>query len=167
MAATDLIDLDATRALQESLRAREANLAAMQRHGAYSLMKVVARERPVTSEISGYITLLPGLSGRTPRQMELLLGLRDGDLASGANLYRLLRLPELNEFLPRGYSHMVDGGFLKPGLTQDSAGYRPGEGAWQVVLIKPIPAVLVRSLALDEIYEPGPHPDIAARYGRG
>lgn len=170
MAQDDFEGLEATRALQNNPQVRADNLATLTSLGAYNLLKVVARDHPEaggpTFAVMGYITLLPTLSGQTPRQMEAMLGLKQGQLLRGAYIYRLSRVPTINEFQPRGYTTLVDGAHLKEGLRQDSAGYRPGHGAYQVTLITPIDATLVKTLGRDEPFEPGLHPDIAALYAR-
>ena len=148
---------NATRALQASAAARQTNYDSMVRWGAYSLLKVVPRG-VVRTQVDNYVTNLPALSGKTPREMETLLGLRDRQLASGADVYRLLELPDRDGFLPRGYSTLVDGLRLSPGFKQDDAGYRPGRGAWQVTLIRPVPAVKIATLGYDDPFHPGIHP---------
>jgi preprotein translocase subunit Sss1 len=155
-----------TRALQASAPARSANHEQMLRHGAYNLLKVTDRKGPLRSEVRGYITLLPALVDKTPLQIEIVLGLRAGDLAEGARIYRLLRLPERDEFLPRGYTTLVDGLALPQGAKTDAAGYRPGHGAWQVTLLEPVPVTLIADLKPDQAFSPGLHPRIQAMYGR-
>ena len=154
-----------TRALQASEQARKSNYESMVRWGAYSLMKVVPRGA-CRDSVENYITTLPSLSGRTPRQMEVMLGLKPYQLMGGAEIYQLLRIPDFDGFLPRGYSTLVDGLRLSPGVSQDAAGYRPGQGAWQVSLTKPVPAVQVANLAYDEVFKPGLHPSLSVRHGR-
>jgi hypothetical protein len=139
-------NMDATRALQESAAARQDNYRQMVAWGAYSLLKVCPKGAPRTT-VANYITVQAALSGSTPRQMEKLLGLRAHQLAGGADIYRL-----------RQYSTLVDGLHLKAGLTQDAAGYRPGLGAWQITLIKDVPADRIATLGYDEVFEPGVHP---------
>lgn len=150
-------NIDATRALQASAAARQDNYRQMAAWGAYSLLKVCPKGAARTT-VANYITVQAGLSGKTPRQMERLLGLRVHQLVGGADIYRLRRLPDLDGFLPRGYSTLVDGLRLKAGLIEDAAGYRPGEGAWQITLIREVPADLIASLGYDEVFEPGVHP---------
>ena len=148
---------DATRALQASQQARQTNLDSMIRWGAYSLVKVCPRGA-IRNTISNYVTNLPAISGKTPRQMEDVLGLRINQLSMGADVYRLLEIPAIDGFLPRGYSTLVQGLALKIGLKSDGAGYRPGFGAWQITLIKPINAIRIASLGPRDAFEPGPHP---------
>jgi hypothetical protein len=154
-----------TRAIQTSEVVRQQNHAQLLHWGAYNLLKVTGDPTPRTM-VEGYITLLPAISGKTPRQMEALLGLRANQLARGASIYRLGLVPAYDQFMPRGYTTLVDGLHLKAGQKQDAAGFRPGEGAYQVVLIKPVPATLIATLGPDEPFTPGLHPDVAKRYGR-
>lgn len=155
-----------TRELQNSPQAIAANLASMQLWTKYNLLKAVPAGNERVS-VGGYITTLAALSGRTPREMENLLGLRVNQLATGADIYRLSKIPTAEEFRPRGYSTLVDGLTLKAGKT-DCAGFRPGEGAWQITLLVPIAATRIRArLGRDEVFEPGPHPKYLAQYGRG
>ncbi len=172
MATGDYLDGEQTRALQESAAVRAANLVDMQRWTAYCLMKAVAigDVKPV---VTGYVTLLQALSGQTPRQMVTLLGLRDrrdgvreADLATGADLYRLKRVPGIDEFWPRGYSTLVDGYRLRPELKADTAGYKVGQGAWQIELRCPIEAEFVVRLGPDEPFKPPIAPSLVGRYGR-
>jgi hypothetical protein len=146
-----------TRALQGSETARQQNYEKMVGWGADSLVKVRVRGEAQTS-VGGYVTHLMSISGRTPRQMEDVLGLRKNQLAAGADVYRLRQLPEKDGFEPRGYSTLVDGLRLKDGLKEDSAGFRPGHGAWQVTLTKAIEVTRLASLGYDDRFEPGPHP---------
>ena len=150
-------NVDATRALQASASARQDNYKNMVAWGAYSLLKVCQKGAPQTT-VANYITVQAALSGKTPREMEKLLGLRLQQLSGGADIYRLLRLPDIDGFLPRGYSTLVDGLQLRAGLAQDAAGYRPGLGAWQITLIKPVPAQRIASLGYNDVFEPGVHP---------
>jgi len=150
-------NIDATRALQASAAARQDNYRQMAALGAYSLLKVCPKGAPRTT-VANYITFQQALSGKSPREMEWLLGLKVHQLVGGADIYRLRRLPDPDGFLPRGYSTLVDGLQLKAGLTEDAAGYRPGLGAWQITLIREVPADLIATLAYDEVFEPGVHP---------
>ncbi|MEM8725383.1 MAG: hypothetical protein AAGE86_07665 [Pseudomonadota bacterium] len=150
-------EVDATRALQESATVRQQNYETMCGIGAYNLLKVHNKGELRTS-VSGYITLLPAISGLTPIHMRDALGLRLSDLTDGADIYRLSELPDKENFLPRGYTTLVSGLRLKKGIKQDKAGYRPGHGAWQVTLIRPVPAVRIAILAANEPFEPGMHP---------
>ena len=160
----DYVDADATRSLQTSGPAVAHCWQTMQRWGAYNLLKVVEREPAAPSEkpVRGYICLLPSILGQTPIQIGNNLGLRAGQLAKGANIYQLLRLPHPGEFAVRGYTTLVDGLRLAPGRKQDSGGYRPGWGSLQITLTAPVQAKLFASLAPGDRFRPPVHPKYRA-----
>lgn len=64
---------------------------------------------PLT-QMGGYFGVLRAISGRTPEQMEDLLGFHRGYLASGATVWKFKDLPLPHQFELRGYSHLPDGG---------------------------------------------------------
>lgn len=163
-------DPEATRALQESAQAKDANLARMQEWGAYNLVKVHGLRDEVEPKImaTGYITVLAAISGKTPEEMVKTLGLRGGkDLISGAVVYQLTRVPTKDEFKVRGYTTLPDGLRLKPGIKADAGGYGPGHGAWQVTLTEGIEATQMAVVHPGKPFEPPLHPRTAALYGRG
>ena len=164
MAETDFKNEDVTRALQGSERICRSNLADMERWGAYNLVKAVQRGVSAAGGFSGFFTFLQAISGATPREMENILGLKARQFGDGTDIYRLSQVPQMGEFLPRGYSTLVDGLELRDGLKQTSSGYRPGYGAWQAVLLKKVSVEWIVSLGPDTPFVPGPHPSI--NYGR-
>lgn len=166
MAASDYEDVTATRALQHDPKVIARNHRKLEKWGACNLLKVRARGTARTS-VKGYITHLAAITGRTAEEIEVILGLREGDLALGADIYRLARLPRTDEFLPRGYTTLVDGLRLKSGLKTDSAGYRPGHGAYQITLTADMPAHLIATISGSERFEPGVHPSVAKLYPPG
>jgi hypothetical protein len=165
------IDPEATRALQESPQARASNLARMQEWGAWNLVKVeslgaVAPSDP--KDVTGYISVLAAISGRTPKDMVEVLGLNeDTDLILGAVVYRLDRVPTGDEFVVRGYTTLPDGLRLRPGVRKDAGGYDPGHGAWQVRLVRPVPARLIAVVHPGTVFQPPLHPRTAALYPPG
>ena len=92
-----------------------------------------------------------------------ILGLRQSDLMSGATIYRLTRVPDEHEFLPRGYSTLIDGVRSRPTGDASSA-YRPGYGAFQIELLVDVEATLVATLKPGERFEPGVHPGLRHLY---
>jgi hypothetical protein len=169
------VNWDATRALQSSPEIVLANYLNLKSWGAYNLVKVMNRTGdpgemlPRSRKVDGYLTHLQAISGCTPAQMRDVLGLRETDLRQGALVYRLLELPKEDQIEVRGYTTLVDGVELKPGLTSDKAGYRPGRGAYQITLkcgVK-IEAALIATLGPNSPFEPGVHPDIAKLYPPG
>ena len=82
---------------------------------------------------------------------------------SGAMIYRLTRVPEEHEFLPRGYSTLIDGVRSRP--TGDAMSvYRPGYGAFQIELLVDVEATLIATLKPGEPFEPGVHPSLRHLY---
>lgn len=166
MADSDYTDAAETRDLQHSKQAMEENHRKLQAWGAYNLLKVRARGTQQAS-VSGYVTHLMAVSGRTSEEIEDILGLRKGALALGADIYRLARVPTLEEFRPRGYTTLVDGLRLKPGLKSDKSGYRPGHGAFQIELTADLPAHRIATICGPQKFEPGLHPSVASLYPVG
>lgn len=162
----DYRDVERVRNVQESAEAVGTNYQTLLKLGVYNLVKVTKSQR---ESISGYITSITEVSGKTTKQIERALGLKDGQLSEGAFIYRLGRIPRKDEFWPRGYSGLVDGKYLREDLTKDSDGYRRGQAAWQVTLKDgvSIPAVLLAHVKGDEIFEPGVHPNTARHYPPG
>jgi hypothetical protein len=159
----DYRDVERTRGVQESDQAVEANHQTLMRLGVYNIVKVSAKQ---TDSVCGYITSITEVIGKTARQIEAALGLRPGQLNAGAFIYRLERIPRKDEFWPRGYTGLVDGKYLRDDLTEDSAGYRRGQAAWQVTLRGGvcIPAVLLAHIQGDQSFDPGVHPNTARHY---
>ena len=65
--------------------------------GPKSIVKVLPLDRDSTT-LGGYITLGKYLLGKTPREIEVALGLPSGYLSSGARVCRLKRLPRRHEY---------------------------------------------------------------------
>lgn len=59
--------------------------------------------------VGGYITCLRNVCGKTPAQMEDLLGFQKGAFGSGVVLWKLDRLPKPEEFELRGYTYLPGG----------------------------------------------------------
>jgi len=163
------VDPKRTRMLQGSDHARRANLDRIEFWGAYNLIKVVDMARPVVRNsdgavsLDGYATSLSELSRKTPREIEIVLGLKFNSLAQGCRIYRFLRTPTIDEFEVRGYSSLPDGLLLHPHHKTDAHGYPRGQMAWQIILTTPIPATLVTTLLPGQTFKPGPHPGIRYR----
>jgi hypothetical protein len=159
----DYRDVERVRNVQESEDAIDANHQTLVRLGIYNIVKVTAHQ---IDKVTGYITSITEVSGKTAKQIERALGLKAGQLASGAFIYRLDRIPTKKEFWPRGYNGLVDGKILKEHLTEDSAGYRRGQAVWQVTLKErvEIPAVLLAYIQGEQRFDPGVHPDTARHY---
>jgi hypothetical protein len=61
------------------------------------------------TRVGGYFTCLRAVRGRTPDEMEDLLGFARGYLGSGAAIFKFTDLPKADEFELRGYSQLPDG----------------------------------------------------------
>lgn len=147
---------DAGRPLfQSSADAKEGAMRRFRHWGARNLVKVV-NVGEVRPEVQGYIGFMQALAGKTPVQISRMLGLRATDLAGGAMIYRLDRLPHSSEFDVRGYTSLVAGKPLPPGQTQDSAGYRVSDNPalqYEIHADAPIPATLLGLLAPGELFD--------------
>ena len=66
--------------------------------GPNQIVKVLPAGGTPVSALGGYFTIGRFLLGKTPARIEIALGLRPGDLANGARIYRFARLPELSEY---------------------------------------------------------------------
>src|SRR5690242_6138174 len=66
--------------------------------GPNQIVKVVPSGGPPGSALSGYITLGRFLLNKTPKQIEVALGLPSDYLVHGARIYRFARLPQRSEY---------------------------------------------------------------------
>ena len=66
--------------------------------GPNSLVKVLAWVSPTPSAVGGYFTVGKYLVGKTPLDIEQLLGLPHDLLSSGAKIYRFQRRPMAHEY---------------------------------------------------------------------
>ncbi len=88
--------------------------------------------------IEGYFTIERNIWGLSPREMEIVLGLRPGRLAGGARILALDREPTIGEFDPRGSTRFPDGKGLDESALH-STKFMPG--AWlgqRLVKAKPL-----------------------------
>ncbi len=103
------------------------------RGGPDTLVKVAPKgTTPDPSRSAGYCTTIKYLLGRSPAEMELLVGLAVGSkLAGGADIFRLSPLPLAAQFELRGYSQCPAGiPTNAPGYVPHP-GYPPGQGVPQ------------------------------------
>jgi hypothetical protein len=163
----DFIDEDYTRTLQSDPKVVQNYWQKLMSWGHYNIVKVMNAEPspPAIRMVSGYAGRLTVLSGKTPAEMRDMLGLRIVDLADGAAIYQLTKVPNTSEFAVRGVTSLVDGKRLKPGLRQDSHGYRPGQSEEQFMIFKdkPIEAKLFAVVRPGERFVIPPHPGIRYR----
>jgi hypothetical protein len=134
------------RVLQSNRNIKRFHWEKMRAAGASKLVKV-ADPGQLKLLVSGYVGFWQSLAGKTPAEMRRILGLRDQDLVTGAIIYRLHQVPDLNDFEVRGYSTLPDGLPLPAGHRHDGGGYPAGEGVLQYKLLNPVPASVVCHLA--------------------
>ena len=72
--------------------------------------------------VTGFVTRERWIIGKTPREMESLLGFRPGRMAQGAGVYALDRLPQASEFDFAGYTHLPSGMSISEAAAARSAG---------------------------------------------
>jgi hypothetical protein len=97
-----------------------------------TLVKVVPRgQTPSSERMIGYCTTLKFVVGRTPEEMESILGFKAGTkLQNGADIYRVDPLPAPNQFEFRAYTHLPGGVPQIDGRVVNPL-YPPGKGAPQ------------------------------------
>jgi hypothetical protein len=117
----------------DEFRLKKLALESWRRGGLDSLVKVLPlglkpdRERQI-----GYCTSFKFVAGRTPVQMEQVIGLRSGSkLAHGASIYRVVPLPTGGQFDLKGYTQLPGGMSTVDVGYQQHADYPPGLGAPQ------------------------------------
>lgn len=124
--------------LDDAARARlkEMAIAAMKESRP---VKVVKADRDLGGQAYGYITTEKYVLGKTPAELERILGFRQGAFDQGVKIHPLEEIPKPDQFELRGYSQQPQG--LDPAnIDPDSlADYPPGEGAPQWELTSPIP----------------------------
>lgn len=116
-------------------RIKEEIIAMWRRGGGDAPAKVMPAGLLARADLqSGYITQLKFLIGRTPAEMEAIVGFRAGSkLAGGADIYSLPILPRAGQFAFRGYSN-TSGGVSVTERPFDPD-YPPGSGCPQWELI--------------------------------
>ena len=103
-------------------------------------VKLTSLRRPPMMWTEGYVTSYKFVAGRTLREAERILGLKPGELESGAYMYELARLPTPEEFYTRGYTQTPAGIPWDP-----SSQYPIGAGAaqWEIRKNTYIPGRLI------------------------
>lgn len=122
--------------------------------GPSRLVKVVALSGPVPlmSHASGYVTQEKFILGRTPADIERLLGVRIGSLGAGCRVYRLARAPGASECTYELTTEFPDGLAFNPAFSDPS--FPPGAShvqQWQ--LLAEIPVLHVCDLAPGQAYK--------------
>jgi len=105
--------------------------------GMDTLIKVAPRGMaPNPAYMAGYCTTFKYVVGRTPLEMEQIVGLARGSkLAGGADIFVVDPIPNPSQFELRGYSQCPAGVPTNaPGYTPHP-GYPPGQGApqWELM----------------------------------
>ena len=103
--------------------------------GPNQIVKVLASGGTAASMLGGYITLGRFLLNKTPAQMELALGLPRRYLASGARIYRFVRLPQSSEYEYELTAEFPGGLAYNPAFSNPS--YPPGSRTIHQWRIKP------------------------------
>jgi hypothetical protein len=100
--------------------------------GMETLVKVMPKgSRPSPEHVIGYCTSIKFVVGRTPLEMEAILGFAAGTkLALGAEIYMVRPLPTAMQFELRGYTQLPGGVPVTPAHPVDRR-YPPGLGAPQ------------------------------------
>jgi hypothetical protein len=82
-------------------------------------------------EAGGYVTQAKFVVGRTPEQMEAILGLQRGELKEGAYVMTI-ESPQVDQFELRSYTNLPDGKVFVPGVSDPR--WLPALGApqWQI-----------------------------------
>jgi hypothetical protein len=130
----------------DEAKLKEMATSAWAEKGPNSLVKVVSKARGAQEEVGGYITKLSSVVGRTPQEIEHILGLKPGELSEGCYVSRLNQLPKSDEFELRGYTITPEG---KPYAGGE---YPPGAGAPQWELTKRIPSTPISFVQPGQIF---------------
>ncbi|WP_281559043.1 hypothetical protein [Thalassomonas sp. RHCl1] len=124
--------------------------------GKNRLIKVVAPLSAITNNL-GYVTQEKFIDGLTPLQIERDLGLKPKMLITGAKIYRLMRLPKLEEFENRLSTSFPGGSVFEwQQISEQEFKERdfwpPGKGFPQWQVTTKIPVELISSLLPYEPY---------------
>jgi hypothetical protein len=123
-------------------------IALWKKGGGDSLVKVAPLGTvPDPRRPAGICTTLKFVVGRTPAQMEAILGLApDSTFGAGADIFAVAPLPSADEFEMKGYSPSPDGLPVEPEAGVLHPLYPPGLGApqWKVAAPQSRLALLAR-----------------------
>jgi hypothetical protein len=111
-------------------------------------VKITSVRRPPTFWGEGFVTCYKFIRGRKLDEVEQILGLRKGELSTGAYLHEFVTLPTEDQFELKGYSQCPDGQ-----NWTSASDYPPGRGApqWRI-----LPNTFIQS-RIAAIIEPGDH----------
>jgi hypothetical protein len=97
-------------------------------------------------KVKGFITQKGFLIGKTPQQMERLLGLPPFSLQNGAGIYALLQLPRNHQFsLAKGYSQMAQDS--KTAKSENQARFSDKETEIEMRILKRSPLDYQKQMA--------------------
>ena len=88
--------------------------------------------------VKGFVTSEKFVRGRSPQEVERILGILPGELKDGAVLLRLNILPLPHQYELRGYTQ------TPAGEPYSGGAYPPGHGANQWELTVEVPATIVK-----------------------
>ena len=111
-------------------------------------VKVVPREGMPKATMSGYFTQEKFIVSCDPRTLERVLGIY-GKLKNGAYILAPISPLMVGDYLNKAYTYVPEG---KPFENPDERVYRPGTGAPQWQLTRPLQARVIAQLAPDEPY---------------
>jgi hypothetical protein len=108
-------------------------IAQWRQGGMDTLVKVMPKGMtPAAGRMAGYCTTFKFVVGRTPAEMESVLGFAAGTkLAQGAEIYLVRPLPTARQFELRGYTQLPGGVATNDPAYQPHPSYPPGLGAPQ------------------------------------
>jgi hypothetical protein len=116
-------------------RLKQMAISLWRQGGMDSLVKVAPRGRSPNDVLNiGYCTTFKYVVGRTPAEMEAVVGLRIGSkLAGGASIFLVRPLPAPTQFRLSGYTQTPEG--ISTAIKTAHPDYPPGLGApqWELV----------------------------------
>jgi hypothetical protein len=115
----------------DEAKLKELAISTWKISGPDSLVKVVSKARGAQEEAGGYITKLKFIAGRTPQEIEKILGLKTGELSEGCYVGSLKQLPKAHQFELKGYTNTPDGKPYAGPWPVPEGEYPPGSGAPQ------------------------------------
>jgi hypothetical protein len=92
------------------------------------LVKVVSKERGAAGRVRGYVTMRKFVEGRTPAELEKMLGFDGGTFKDGVYVMTV-EPPPIDGFELKGYSNTPGGEPFVPGISDER--WPPGAGAPQ------------------------------------
>lgn len=119
--------------------------------GPNRIVKITALDAPMLTSVSGYVCLEKVLVGKTPSQIESMLGAKINTFIGGIRIFRLTRLPLRAEVEYELTTKFPDGLAYNPAMHDSD--YPPGSPAihqWR--LLVNIPAQVILELKPNQTY---------------